>query len=153
MRGMSKYKYFVFYSVFLAFLFLVNWQVYSYGLSALHQYSLLQNIYTTLFWILAPMFVVARVLERYYKNKIVSFLLWVGAFWLAMLNYLTLQLLVIYGALFVTRNTSVDLFVFHEMNHLFIGVLLGVISFLLSAYGWHNAHHPIIRKLEYIFPK
>lgn len=77
MRGMSKYKYFVFYSVFLAFLFLVNWQVYSYGLPTLSQYPLLQNIYSTVFWILAPMFVVARVLERYYKKKIVSFLLWV----------------------------------------------------------------------------
>ncbi|MDD2745049.1 MAG: metallophosphoesterase [Candidatus Gracilibacteria bacterium] len=150
---MSKYKYFVFYSVFLAFLFLVNWQVYSYGLPTLSQYPLLQNIYSTVFWILAPMFVVARVLERYYKKKIVSFLLWVGAFWLAMLNYLTLQLLLIYGVLFVTRNTSVDLFVFHETYHLVIGTAIGIISFLLSAYGWHNAHHPIIRKLEYIFPK
>lgn len=70
-----------------------------------------------------------------------------------MLNYLTLQLLLIYGVLFVTRNTSVDLFVFHETYHLVIGTAIGIISFLLSAYGWHNAHHPIIRKLEYIFPK
>lgn len=152
-RGNSINRFVIFYSVAVAFNLVLNWQVFSYGYPALEKYPIFQAMYTIGFCILAPMFVIARVTERYYKNRFVSFILWIGSFWLGMLMYLVLGILSIYIFLFVSNALSFNVYDFHSEYHIPIGLILGFMSFCMAAGGWYNAHHPMIRKLDYTFPK
>ncbi len=103
LRGGSVNKFIIFYSVAVIFYFVLNWQVYSYGISAFEGSPILGYLYTAGFFLVAPSFVVARIAERYYKNRFVSFILWIGSFWLAMLMYLVLGILSIYVFLRVSN--------------------------------------------------
>lgn len=152
-RGKSINRFVIFYSIAVAFNLILNWQVFSYGYPALEKYPIFQVMYTIGFCILAPLFVIARVIERYYKNRFVSFILWIGSFWLGMLMYLVLGILSIYIFLFVSYAFSINAYDFHSEYQIPIGLFLGFLSFCMAAWGWYNAHHPRIRKLEYTFPK
>lgn len=150
---MSKYRFAIFYSIIIVAYLFVNEYVFSYGWSALGNYPNLRLVYAALFWLIAPMFIAARIAERYFKNKFVSLLLWIGSFWLAMLTYLVLGISGVYLGLLVASRFGVDWYGVHQAFQLLIGTGLGFASFLLSASGWKNARHPAIRKLQYVFPK
>lgn len=153
LRGWSINKFIVFYSVAVFLYFVLNWQVYSYGYPALEGFPLFQKLYTAWFCIISPLFVLARILERYFKNWFITFILWIWSFWLAMLMYLVLWILLLYISLYTANLFWLQLYDFHHKYHLFFGLFLWINSFIMSAVGWYNARHSIIRKLEYTFPK
>ncbi len=149
---MPKHRILIFIFFVVAVYGGANAFVFFYGWSALGIFPVLQCLYLIGFLTIAPMFLVARIVERFFKNHFVSFLLWVGSFWLAMLTYLVL------GIFGITAITSlVREFVPHfGMSSYFrlaqvVAVFVGAFAF--SAHGWRNARHPAIRKLEYVFPK
>ncbi|MFZ4462096.1 MAG: hypothetical protein ACOYN2_06490 [Patescibacteria group bacterium] len=150
---MSRYRILAFVSFIVSGYLVVNGFIFLYGMNALSVFPMLQPVFAVLFWVIALMFPVARILERFYKNPFISFILWVGSFWLAMLTY------IIIGLVGLTVVTLIASKFFPVLNladpYLTLSVLTCLVtaSFVLSAYGWKNARHPAIRRLEYTFPK
>lgn len=150
---MSRYRILAFISFIVSGYLVVNGFIFLYGMNALSVFPVLQPVFAVLFWMIALMFPVARILERFYKNPFISFILWVGSFWLAMLTY------IIIGLVGLTVGTLIVAKFFPELNltdpYLALSLLICMVtaSFVLSAYGWKNARHPAIRRLEYTFPK
>ena len=153
MPRMLKSRRLIFFVIILGVYALVNAFVFSYGSTALSHFPIVQRIFTGIFWTIAPLFIVARIVERSYKNRFVSLILWIGSFWLAMLTYLVLSIsviLLISGILGYLAPNLTEIYLAH-LPFALLCIFLG--SFLLSASGWRNARHAVIRKLEYVFPR
>ena len=85
----------IFFSIVISLYSLVNYYIITRGLSVIPQQNHLRIVWIWSVVVLAASFLVGRLLERVAVSHFTSTLVWIGAFWVAIMVYLLLMLLVV----------------------------------------------------------
>ena len=92
---MKNYGFIIFFSLVMIFYALINFYIIRRGLSVIGTQQPLRAIWIWSVIVLSSLFVIARFTERVCINQFSTVLVWLGAFWLAIMVYLVLQLALI----------------------------------------------------------
>ncbi len=148
---MRRIDFIIFFSIVLTIYGLINFYIYRKGFSVLPDVGWIKITYVVGFVALASAFIVGRIVERIAVCWLSATLTWVGSLWLGVMVYYLLFLLVIDGVRLV--NAIVPFFpAAITSNPLRAGqvtaVALSVVVAGIVVYGFFNAAHPRIRRLE-----
>jgi hypothetical protein len=136
----------VFFIIVVALYALLNFYLYSKGLNALAALQAHKLIYSIAFFILATIFIVAKVIEARHSSVITDVLNIFGGFWLAFMLYGFLFFLlsdITLLILKVTGTISSDTIPLFRKGSFYV---IAVLSFLLIAGGFINALIPVVRE-------
>lgn len=148
---MRKMAFLIFYTIVLSVYLAVNFYIYTRGMQALPDGSVLKMIMPYVFWGLAATYVAGRILERYYLSTASDILVWTGSFWLAAMLYFFLAVVLIdllrlinhiipYFPHFITAQYENVKFI------LFSGITVIVLVTVVA--GHINTLHPVVRNLD-----
>ncbi len=149
---MKKSQFAVFLTVVLSVYTLVNYYIYITGLHALPQRY--ETAYSLLFLFVFISYIAGRFLERKFLNKLSSFFVWVGSFWLAAMVYylffvLAIDFLRLADFIFGFFPAS---FYSEYYNLIFFTVVNAAVIIIVFA-GYINAKNPVIKKLDLTIDK
>jgi uncharacterized protein len=143
---MKRYQMLVFFSIVLTIYSLVNIYLYYKGYKALPALQSNRHLYTIIFFLLAVLFIVAKILESKHSSVITDILNILGGFWLAFM---------LYGFLFFLFSDIILLFLkipgFLKGDSILIYrkwsfIIIASASVLLIAGGFINAIIPVTRE-------
>jgi hypothetical protein len=136
----------VFFIIVVALYALLNIYLYSKGLNAIPALQSHKLLYSITFFILATVFIVAKVIEARHSSVVTDILNIVGGFWLAFMLYGFLFFLlsdIILLILKLSGTISADIIpLFRKWSFIVIAAL----SLLLIAGGFINAIIPVVRE-------
>jgi predicted MPP superfamily phosphohydrolase len=145
---MKKYQMIIFFLIVLTIYSLVNIYIFCKGYNAIH---ILQNnrlIYAIAFFLLAVVFIAAKILESKHSSVISDILNIIGGFWLAFMLYGFLFFLmsdIILLALKILRIISIEnVFLFRKWSF----IVTVIISSVLILAGFINAVIPVIKNYD-----
>jgi predicted MPP superfamily phosphohydrolase len=145
---MKKYQMIIFFLIVLTIYSLVNIYIFYKGYNAIH---ILQNnrlIYAIAFFLLAVVFIAAKILESKHSSVISDILNIIGGFWLAFMLYGFLFFLmsdIILLALKILRIISIEnVFLFRKWSF----IVTVIISSVLILAGFINAVIPVIKNYD-----
>jgi len=92
---MKNYGFIIFFSLVMVIYALINFYIIRRGLSVVGSQQPLRAVLIWSVVVLASLFVIARFAERICINQLTTVMVWLGAFWLAIMVYLVLQLALI----------------------------------------------------------
>jgi uncharacterized protein len=145
---MKKFQMIIFFTIVLAIYSLLNIYLFFKGynaIPALHNYRL---IYSIAFFLLAALFIVAKILESKHSSVITDILNIVGGFWLAFMFYGFVFFLLSDIILITLRITGIisgeNILVFRKWSF-FITLIF---STLLITGGFINAVIPVVKKYD-----
>jgi uncharacterized protein len=151
LKRMRRMAFLIFYTIVLTVYAVVNYYIYSRGIQALPQGTIIRSVFPWVFWLLVSTYVAGRFLERYYISVASDFLVWTGSFWLAAMLYFFLAVLLIdiirllnyilpFYPGFVTANLEkVKIFLF--------GSIVSIVIVTLIA-GHINTLYPRIKNVD-----
>lgn len=153
---MRKLQFFIFFSIAILLLGLINFYVSLRGWQAVSSVPVLKPYYLPLVLFLSLSYVVGRILERVSLNWLSSTLVWIGSFWLAAMTYFVLTLLAVdllrlinyfvpFFPLFMTQD--------YERAKLITALIVTVGVTLTIILGYINAKNPRIKILNINIPK
>lgn len=156
MISMKTSDFIIFISIVLSVYGIGNLYVFYHGLQALSGYPSVKPYYIILFIFLALSYIAARVLQSFDFSALSDALLLVGSFWMAALVYFLLISIAV--DLLRSVNHFVSIFpAFVNFNYektkliVFIFSLFSVTGLL--TYGFYNAKHPVVNRIELNFSK
>ena len=151
-----KTSFIIFFSIFFLLYFLVNAYIFRRGWQAIPTGSPWRTVYAAVFMFGALAFIAGRFLERTDWTGTATVLVWVGAFWLALMLY------------FILGAVLVDLLrLLHRWFHIWpatvtgnlprarlvaLGVVLAATALVVGLGHW-NARSPQVRRLALTIPK
>ncbi len=147
---MNKKAFVIFLSIILAVHTLVNFYIFIRGLGAISAYPLLKSIFIPVYIFLFLSYIIARVLDRKFQNKLSAFFIWIGSFWLgAMLYFFLFVLLIDLCRLINLIIPFFRLIPFNGSPHFDILVFFSSIGIVLIIlfFGYLNSVHPVVRNL------
>ena len=150
---MSRPRFFLFLSLALSVYLSFSTIVFLYGWHAFASVPTVQMIFAFVFWILTPLFFIARGLEFFTKGNLVRVLLLVGSFWLALLVYFTVGIFffeILGSILYYFQPLLFEQFLALSPIFALSTILLSII---LAVIWWIHAHNPKLRSLEYNFSR
>jgi hypothetical protein len=121
------------------------------GLGALSGYPLLISVYIPLYVFLFLSYIIARILDRKYQNKLPALFIWIGSFWLGAMLYfflivLLIDILKLVNLIIPFFQTLPFIHSIHLNLYLFSLSILIVTIILFT--GYLNSIHPHIRNLN-----
>jgi uncharacterized protein len=145
---MKKYKMIIFFSIVLIIYFFVNIYIFYKSYNSIAGLLNYRFIYSITFFLLAIIFIVAKILESKHSSVISDILNILGGFWLAFMLYAFLLFLLSDILLLILRipgiiNTE-QIFIFRKWS--FITTV--TLSFFLIAGGFINAIIPVIKEYD-----
>ncbi len=153
---MKTSDFIVFISIVLSVYGIGNFYVFYHGLQALSGYQWLKPLYITIFIALALSYIIARFTQSFNISYISDAFLIVGSFWMAALVYFFIISFAV--DFFRLVNNFITVFpAFVNFNYektkfyIFIFSIISVSGIL--AYGFYNAKHPVVNKIELNFSK
>jgi predicted MPP superfamily phosphohydrolase len=136
----------VFFSIVLAIYSLVNIYLYYKGYNAIPALQNNRLLYTTTFFLLAVLFIVAKILESKHSSVITDALNIVGGFWLAFMLYGFLFFLLSDIILLILRVPGIlkgdNILIYRKWSF----IIIASTSILLIAGGFINAIIPVARE-------
>jgi uncharacterized protein len=145
---MKRYQMILFFSIVLTIYSLVNIYIFFKGYNAI---PVLQNnklLYSIIFFLLAVIFIVAKVLESRHSSVITDVLNILGGFWLAFMLYGFLFFLISDIILLILRIPGIikgeNILIFRKWSF----IITAAISSLLILGGFINALIPTIKKYD-----
>lgn len=145
----------VFFAVVFALYFSVQVYLFASGWRALAWRPKWRGAYASLFWFLALAFLAGRNLENVAVTPWSTVLIWIGAFWFALMYYLflgTLAVELVGRVLRRLRRLPVAWIEDWPRTRFFAAVALVVSASVLVAWGHWNALHPKIVTMELSLP-
>src|SRR5665647_2919188 len=143
---MKRYQMLVFFSIVLTIYSLVNIYLYYKGYKALPVLQNNRHLYTITFFLLAVLFIVAKILESKHSSVITDALNIVGGFWLAFMLYGFLFFLLSDIILLMLRITGIvkgdSILLFRKWSFVFT---ISASALLIIA-GFINALVPVTRE-------
>lgn len=153
---MKTSDFIVFISVVLSVYGIGNFYVFYHGLQALSGYQWIKPYYVVLFINLALSYISARILQSFDLGNISDTLLLIGSYWMAALVYFLLISIAV--DLLKLVNHFVTIFpafvnFYYEKTKLIV-FAVSIFSVIgLLAYGFYNAKHPVVNRIELNFSK
>jgi hypothetical protein len=151
-----KTSFIIFFSVFFLLYFLVNAYIFRRGWQALPAGSPWRTVYAAVFTFGALAFIAGRILERTEWIGTATVLVWVGAFWLALMLYFFLGAVLVDLLRLIQRwmpfwpaAVTADL---PRARLVALGVVLAATALIVGLGHW-NARHPQVRRLAVNIPK
>ena len=145
---MKKYQMIIFFSIVLTIYSLVNIYIFFKGYNAI---PVLQNsrlLYSITFFLLAVIFIAAKILESKHSSVISDVLNIIGGFWLAFMLYGFLFFLISDIVLLALRIPGIlngdNIFLFRKWSF----IITAVFSSLLIIGGFINAVIPVIKEYD-----
>src|SRR5665647_2266938 len=136
---MKRYQMLVFFSIVLTIYSLVNIYLYYKGYKALPVLQNNRHLYTITFFLLAVLFIVAKILESKHSSVITDALNIVGGFWLAFMLYGFLFFLLSDIILLILRIPGIlkddSILIYRKWSF----IIIASSSILLIAGGFINA--------------
>ncbi|MBI3787193.1 MAG: metallophosphoesterase [Ignavibacteriales bacterium] len=153
---MRKLQFFIFFSIAILILGLINFYLSLRGWEAVASVPALKSYYPPLILFLSLSYVVGRILERVSLNWLSSALVWIGSFWLAAMTYFILTLLALdflrlinhfvhFFPPFITQD--------YERAKLITALIVTGGVTLTIILGYVNARNPRIKTLNIDIPK
>ncbi len=153
---MRKLQFFIFFSIAILILGLINFYLSLRGWEAVASVPALKSYYPPLILFLSLSYVVGRILERVSLNWLSSALVWIGSFWLAAMTYFILTLLTLdflrlinhfvhFFPPFITQD--------YERAKLITALIVTGGVTLTIILGYVNARNPRIKTLNIDIPK
>lgn len=145
----------VFFAVVFAAYFSIQAYLFVRGWQALACHRSWRGAYAVIFWIAALAFVVGRNLENIAVTPLSTVLVWIGAFWFALMYYLfigTLALDVLAGIAKVLRLLPPAWSTARPKVRFRAAVAVVSASSLVVAWGHWNATHPEVVTMEVTVP-
>jgi predicted MPP superfamily phosphohydrolase len=143
---MKKYQMIVFFSIVLTIYSLVNIYLFYKGYKALPCLQRNRILYSITFFLLAVLFIVAKILESKHSSVITDILNIVGGFWLAFMIYGFLFFLLSDIILLILRIPGIisgdNIFLFRKWSF----IIISSASSLLIIGGFINALVPVTRE-------
>jgi hypothetical protein len=143
---MKRYQMLVFFSIVLTIYSLVNIYLYYKGYKALPALQTNRYLYTITFFLLAVLFIVAKILESKHSSIITDALNIVGGFWLAFMLYGFIFFLLSDIILLILRIPGIlkgdSILIYRKWSF----IVIASTSFLLIAGGFINAIIPVTRE-------
>ncbi len=146
----------IFYTIVLSVYLAVNYYIYSRGMQALPDGSVVKTFMPWVFWGLAASYVAGRFLERIYLSAASDILVWTGSFWLAAMLYFFLAVFIIdffrivhhffpfFPAFITAQYEKFKLMLFSGIS---IAVLITIVA------GHINTLYPVVRTMDIHIPK
>ncbi len=148
MRGS---KFFIFFSIVLILYTGINYYILYRGLSVFEEGSPWRTVWMVSILFLAVSFIAGRFLERKMVNPFSAVLIWVGAFWLAFMVYILIQLFLIdfirlldHWFRFLPASILTNPFTTKKIA----GIAVITISFVFVISGYINTWFPKVKVLE-----
>ena len=156
MISMKTSDFIVFISVVLSVYGIGNFYVFYHGLQALSGYQWIKPYYIVLFILLALSYISARILQSFDLGNISDTLLLIGSYWMAALVYFLLISIAV--DLLKLVNHFITIFpAFVNFNYEKTKLIVFAVSIFsvtgLLAYGFYNAKHPVVNRIELNFSK
>jgi uncharacterized protein len=143
---MKKYQMIVFFTIVLTIYSLVNIYLFYKGYKALPCLQKNKILYSITFFLLAVLFIVAKILESKHSSVITDILNIVGGFWLAFMLYGFLFFLLSDIILLILRIPGIirgdNIFLFRKWSF----IIIASVSSLLIIGGFINAIIPVTRE-------
>jgi len=148
MRGS---KFFIFFSVVLILYAGINYYILYRGLSVFEEGGHWRTVWTVCILFLAVSFIAGRFLERKMVNPFSAVFIWIGAFWLAFMVYIFIQLFLIdfirlldHWFRFLPASFHANPFTTKKIA----GIAVIAISFIFVISGYINTWFPKVKVLE-----
>ncbi len=141
-------RFVIFLSIVFCFYALINYYIYSHGLIAFQEGSLLRTVYKFVFIGVLLLFPVGRILERFWHTRILYRISEIGSFWLAAMLYFFLLSLGFDIAGLMLLLADEPTFIMDPEFQQFAVVISACFVFLLLIGGYINGRNPRIRKLN-----
>lgn len=145
---MKRYQMIVFFSIVLVIYSLTNIYIFSKGYNAIPVLHNNKLLYSIIYFALAGIFIVAKVLESRHSSIITDILNIIGGFWLAFMLYALMLFLlsdIVILLLKVSRSINSD-----NLQHIrkWSFIITTVVSLLFIVGGFINALIPVITKYD-----
>jgi hypothetical protein len=148
---MRNPKFLVFFSIILILYASINYYILHRGLSLIEKGSPWRTLLTICIVVFAALFIAGRFLERRMINPFSATVVWVGAFWLAFMVYILLQLILIdFVGLLDHWFQFLPSFVHTHpaATRKILGIAVIVISSVVVVAGHINTWFPKIKNLD-----
>lgn len=143
---MKRYQMAVFFIIVLAIYTLLNLYLYFKGYNAIPALQTYKLLYSITFFILAIIFIIAKVIEARHSSVITDVLNIIGGFWLAFMLYGFLFFILSDIALLILKITgtisSENIPLFRKWSF----IITAGLSFILIAGGFINAVTPVVKE-------
>jgi uncharacterized protein len=150
---MKRYQMLVFFSIVLTIYSLVNIYLYYKGYRAIPSLQHNRLLYTITFFLLAALFIVAKILESKHSSVITDALNIIGGFWLAFMLYGFLFFLLSDIILVILRIPGIlkgdSILIYREWSF----IIIASTSILLIAGGFINAIIPVTKEYSITISK
>lgn len=141
----------IFFSIIFIIYASINTYIYLRALQAFAGLHSLKIWFTAIFWFLAALYILARIMEKVFPSWFVEPMIWVGSFWLGAMIYFFLFIVVIdllrlvnffipFFPSFITRNV--------QLTKQYIVAVVFIITVIIVVVGRLNAMFPQIVKFE-----
>jgi uncharacterized protein len=150
---MKKYQMIIFFSIVLTVYFLANYYIYNKGYNAIPCLKNYRLLYSVTFFLIAVIFIVAKILESRHSSVISDVLNIMGGFWLAFMLYGILFFLLSDIIILVLRISRIigseNIIIFRKWSF----IITMVSSTILILSGFIIAIIPVVRKYDIIINK
>ncbi len=138
---MNKRAQYIFFSVFFSIFGLVNYYIFVRGYQGLEALPGAKTLYTIIFLIVAPSFIIGKFVERKRVSIFTDVMIWIGSFWFAFILCFFLTIVLLDLLRLVNYAFNIVTFTPEQYPMIKLWVLIGVTSvvFLSVLYGYINA--------------